>query len=769
MDKSDIEFTVGLNTSPAEQQLSNLYKDVKSHNDRIQRLLANPKNFSEQKYTSDLSKLETMYGKYGNGSGTSVGNFTKSQYEVFSKLIASVAKYEYEMERIAQRGSSIMSSVNTYSTNKNRVDAHPGMFNERLKSVTDMELERLEIERNKAVARGSYETWKNLTSDNILALPAPKTETKEKNTDTAIQEEKEVVEENKKDNTELNDKILKWGKIAAIVYAIKKVLEGLSKVWKFGAETITSRNANLDQDLGFFSIDPEGAMRANVDTTRAVLYAGIRNMGENSPVSKEGLDYTAQKFTELWTAAMSGREVDARTTIDAQRLKEFFGIDLTVAGLLTGQREGKTATDIQLDVMKKVEAQLEKLNEVDQTTKGQVIDSLRNILGDEMVNAIVANFNKNARIDNSETRLTVAEKLEQAGGSALNLRDFTEKTTNAVLSLSRLKDSLEELKNTLVEDLAPAFTSVTDALTSFVDWINRKMTKTETDTVTPGGLGSTKPLNKDLKSTDEGDVFGTKPQRKASAREKLKTAKNADEVLDAIYELNPNLMTEGSIEALKQQQYINDAYDALASGTLDENSTNPFERYLANYEYGGLKGLPALQLAEKKGVFGKGWKGGQWVFREAIKGKRLQRPQREDYWAGPIGALAFKNASNEYQNWLDFFYNSKLFADFATGEFGEGGASDWGEGKGKFNYLVDPSYFKTADAWYDALKRYKEEMKDFGSEYIKSFNLPSKESLWGEDKKLQFEEVVFRLELTDGRVVDSVRRTPEEVIVGSSR
>ena len=200
MNKSDIEFTVGLNTSPAEQQLSNLYNDVKSHNDRMQRLLANPTNFSEQKYTSDLSKLETMYGKYGNSSGTSVGNFTKSQYEVFSKLIASVAKYEYEMERIARRGSSIMSSVNTYSTNKNRVDAHPGMFDERLKSVTDMELERLEIERNKSVARGSYETWKNLTSSNILALPAPEGAKKTEEEKTPVDVVKKVTDEDKKDN-----------------------------------------------------------------------------------------------------------------------------------------------------------------------------------------------------------------------------------------------------------------------------------------------------------------------------------------------------------------------------------------------------------------------------------------------------------------------------------------------------------------------------------------------------------------------------------------
>lgn len=757
MNKSDIEFTIGLNTSPAEQALSNLYNDVKSHNDRMQRLLANPTNFSEQKYTSDLSKLETMYGKYGNGSGTSVGNFTKSQYEVFSKLIASVARYEYEMEKIARRGSSIMSSVNTYSTNKNRVDAHPGMFDERLKSVTDMELERLEIERNKSVARGSYETWKNITSSNILALPAPEGAKKTEEEKTPVDIVKNVTDENKKDNIELNEKILKWGKILAIIHLVKRAINGLANVWKFGAEVATSRNANLDQDLGFFSIDPEGAMRANTDTTRAMLYAGIRNMGANSPVSKEGLDYTAQKFTEMWTAAMSGREVDARTTIDAQRLKEFFGIDLTVAGLLTGQREGKTATDVQLEVMKKVETQLTKLNEADQTTKGQVIDSLRNILGDEMVNAIVANFNKNQRIREGDTQYTVAEKLQQAGGSALNLRDFTEKTTEAVLSIGRLKESFEELKNTLVEDFAPAFVIVTDALSKLVDWVNRKLTKTTEDTVTPGGLSTNFIVDSALRGSDEGEVFGDKKQKKMSASDKLKNATTANEFLDAIYLLNPNLKTEGSLERLKQNQYINDAMDALASGSLDENSLNPLERYLANYEYGGLKGIEALRLAEKKGVFGSIKKGGQWIFRQAIRGNKVEQPTRAGW---DITGLAYKNAKNQYSNWEDAFLTSSLFQSFANTEFGVGGASDWNEEKGFFDYLMDPKYYETANDWYDAVKKYKDELGDFGNEYIKSIKLPSKESLWGEDKKLQFDEVKFILETTDGRTLYTVTQAP---------
>lgn len=768
MNKSDIEFTVGLDTSPAEQKLSKFLTDVQSHKNRVQKLLDNPTQYSEQAYQSKLEKLETMQNRYGIDRVNINSNVPNNDYHRFMNLQNAVARYEREMNKIFERGNSVISVANAYSNQKNTRDAHPGMFDERMKSVTDMELQRLEVLRQQRIAQGSYETWKNLTSNNTLALPAPASKTSETKADDSkspVEQIKDVTEGDKKDNNELKEKLVLWGKIGASIYAIKKVISGLAKLWKFGAETVTSSNANLKQDLGFFSVDPVGAMRANTDATRGMIYAGIRNLGENSPVSKEGFDYTAQKFTEIWTAAMSGRDVDTRTAIDVQRLKDYFGIDLSASALLTGQREGKTATDVQLDVMKKVEKQLDKLNNADETTKGQLIDSLKNVLGEEMINAIVSNYNKNLRIDKQDLQLTVAERLEQAGGSTLHTRDFTEKTEMAVFALGQLKNSLEELKGTLVEDLAPAFVSATNAVTSFVSWVNKKMTQKVQDSVTPGNAGSGIILNKGLKETDEGKVFETVSDKKTKAKEGIKSAKNANEFLDALYWLNPNIVTEGDIENIKLRQYVDDAYDALANGTLDPNSKNPFEAYLANYEYKGKKGIEALKLAEQKGVFGRGRKSGQWIFRKAIRGERLQRPKREDYWDNVVGTAKYNADVSEYQGWYDFFINSSLVSEFNKSEFGEGGASDWDMSKGLFNYFVNPDYFETADEWYDALSEYKKQMEEsgYGKEYWKYFNLPSKESLWGEDMHLDFGEVVFTIQTTDGRVIQSQRMTGEIV------
>ena len=76
-----------------------------------------------------------------------------------------------------------------------------------------------------------------------------------------------------------------------------KVIEGLVKLGSLSLILQPSRNTNINQESGFFSTDPVGALNSNIDRTRPSLYAGIRNMGANAPVSKAGLDYMTTRIT----------------------------------------------------------------------------------------------------------------------------------------------------------------------------------------------------------------------------------------------------------------------------------------------------------------------------------------------------------------------------------------------------------------------------------------------------------------------------------------
>ena len=770
MNKSDIEFTVGLDTSPAEQKLSKFLTDVQSHKNRVQKLLDNPQMYSNQAYESKLSKLETMQNRYGIERVNINSNIPSNEYHRFMNLQNAVARYEREINKISERANSVLSVANSYSTRNSNV-YQPNFADAYMQKFANAEA----IKRNQTFAQGAYATWlKTFGNNNVLSLPAP--QEKSINYEMHPWNEKNMADVNKKDNIELKDKLLIWGKILTVVYAVKKTVEGLAKVWRFGADTATSRNNNINEELGFFSTDPVGAMNANVDKTRSMLYAGVRNMGANAPVSKEGLDYATSKITEMWTAAMSGRNVDARTTIDAQRLKDFFGIDLTVAGLLTGEREGKTATDIQIDMMEKVEQQLSKLNEADDITKGQVIDSLKNILGSELIDAIVSNYNKNLKIEIGD-RLTLSEKLLGVGGSALSPQDLTAKTNSAVTALSDFHTALENLKNTITVTFAPAFVSVTNSLTDFVNWLNRKMTKTTgekdetggySSDVAPEAIKSSGHINWISKGSSSGNIFGTPSERASKANELLKNATSVNDVLDAVYLLNPFVQTEGNIEGLKTRKFAREIGSALVSGTIDPNSSNPFIRKIANYEYGGKVGLDAFKQALKMGEFGNL---NEMKFLSSLvfdpsefEDKTVEDflPKKYESMSGDKKTKAYEKALKALEKYnynknkrkfaaINQLMSTDVFGRWVLEIFGEGGAYDLKEDESLSSYLFDPTSYETAEDYYNAIKSLKEsfDANRWGREYIQSFDLPSMEELAGADKKLDFGEVKFRLTLTD--------------------
>lgn len=758
MNKADVEFTVGLNTSPAERQLDVFYQKLKSKNNIVFSANTDANGF----IPPTPRNYPTTFGSESNLPATSITRALEKITSFFQGQSQGIPGWRWA-------GSSVWNEQRKIGYDNLPTNFSGNKVQETISYIFKQQANQLWRYAGSSTAGSTYDDFMNTGGGK------PPTTGDVKYTMHPWQD-KHMADINKKDNIELKDKLLIWGKILAVVYAVKKAVDGLAKAWRFGADTATSRNNNINEELGFFSTDPIGATRANVDKTRSMLYAGVRNLGENTPVSKEGLDYFSSKITEMWTAAMSGRNVDARTTIDVQRLKDFFGIDLTVAGLLTGQREGKTATDIQLDVMKKIETQLKKLNEADEITKGQVIDSLKNVLGEEMIDAIVANYNKNIKLELGD-RFTVAERLINAGGSALSPQDLTAKTNDAVTALANFHTALENLKNTITVTFAPAFEAVTNTLTDFVNWLNRKMTKTTgekdetggySSDVAPEAIKSSGHLNWISKSSSAGNVFGTSSERANKANELLKNATSVNDVLDAVYLLNPFVQTEGSIEGLKSRRFAREAGNALISGKLDPNSQNPYIRKIATYEYGGKVGLEAIKQAMKMGVFGNI---NDLKFLSTLifdpteyADKTVEDflPKKYDSMSGDKKAKAYEKALKALEKYnynknkkkyaaINQLMSTDVFGSWVTELFGEGGTFDLKEDESIASYLFDPTSYETPEDYYNALKSLKEsfDANRWGREYISSFELPSVEELAGFDKKLDFGEVKFRLTLTD--------------------
>lgn len=725
MNKGDVEFTVSLNTSPAERQLDLLDKKVK----------ASSHVYSQVFKDMGPGGFKMVGQPYQNGN-----NFGVPSVQVLERSLSTVTnameRFAHIVETMSARMVNFTTVGNPYSSNPRTIYASnnvagylpyntspnikpwsPTEYYTRAQAnaindpnkVFDYLIQKRMAEQNNPYmgvydrfnnlhssqgASGMYDIWKGLFGKRgLLALPAPL----QKSEDNKTQEEqsKEVFEEDKKDNDELKHKLKLWGGILATVYSLKKVLEGLSKLWKFGAETISNVNSNINEESGYFSVDPEGALRANSDKTRAMIYAGIRNMGKNTPVSKSGFDYSASKITDVYEAAMAGRNVDQRTTTDIQRLNDYLGIDLTPASLLTGIRNGKTATDFELDIMDKFEQQLSNIAKYDEITKGQIYDSLRNVLGDEMVNAIVANSNKNLKISDPNQRMLLSELLISKGGSAIPAGNLTESTTGAVNSLSELNEAIQKLKNTLVTELGPAFTSITNALTRGIEWINEKLNKVEGEKNALGEIKS-KVSIASLTSSEysryrnfkqkEDDTKDKYTDKEKIVRDALRS-KDPVKILDALYLAQPQTKSAADIENLMIKQQEENVGQALREGYFDPNSSNPIIRALANkpYYYKGQKltGYEAFKT-------------------ELATGENLS-------WDTDEIKRLFYNIDNmsEHDILLAMRNFVKLNPDaksaFASA-FDKGGQFDFNTGMGIFKYLYDIKNFSSYEDQYQALK-----------------------------------------------------------------
>lgn len=689
MDKADVEFTVGLDTSPAERQLDILYERMTG----VRRVSSIETDRSTQPRsiipTPPRDILTANAHRETNLPATTITRELARIAQVFQRQSQGIPGWRYAGSSTWNEQKKI-GYDNLPATSANR------MFQDAI-NFSFINRQQKWRYAGSSYARSAYDDFEDINNGGVPPKGPPIDPSTDGNKEP--EDKKDLVQKNKKDNEELKEKSRLWLKIAGTIYAIRKILQGLAKVWKFGAETITGVNSNINEESGYFSTDPEGALRANTDKTRSVLYAGIRNMGNNAPVSKQGLDYATNKITDMWTKAVTGQSVDTQTAIDAQRLKDFFGIDATVAGLLTGKREGKTATDIQIDIMDKVESQLSKLANADEITKGQVTESLKNILGPELIDAIVANANKNKKIDDPNLRLSLAELLMSHGDSAIPAGKLTEATAGTVNSISELKDSFQQLKNTLLTELAPAIISIVDTITAGVNWINKKLNKTDGEKNALGEAKSKVSVTsltddklsrwKNIKQgkEDTKDKYGDKGKITSDAL----SSKDPLKILDALYLSQPEAETAADIEnlAIKQQEMV--VGDALKAKRFDPNSKSPIIRELAKHKYKSYTGYQAfaMELANEEGL---GW--------DSEDVRRL--------FSADINDMSEFEMLEAMRN---FVKNNRDVRDAFSNAFDEkkGGELDFGTTMDVFKYLYSIKNFSSEQDRYDALQALADE------------------------------------------------------------
>ena len=601
------------------------------------------------------------------------------------------------------RVPSVSKNLDTQASKLSKID-------EALNALLKGDPKNLTSSKLNSLQRRLDTVMRNLRKDSKLLGPAIDASKKTNEEKEAVED---ITEQGEKQTRNLLGKVLILGKIISSLYLIKRIVSSIQSVWNNFAKLTGQKWANINEEKGFFSIDPAAALNANVDTTRPRLYAALRNLGGNAPVSKNALDEMAGKFTTAWQNAMSGKSVDTALAIDTERLNRYFGINLTPEALLAGLQDGQTATDMQLDILDKIQSNLKLLTELSDPERAQVESSIRGLLGDEMANALIAFQNRQLLLPEGDRKL-FSQWLLQFGGSAVIGGRLVSENEGAVTALGNLKEALSILTNEITEIFSPAFTNFTKGLTKFVEWLNNKFNFDKQSEKYVYGTDKN-PLTLSAFINEKNKFFGgvsgdiqSKEDRKADKElgkefaQVVEKNRKTYETSNDIYEqflvafANQSEFRTGEAvergEKLKAKSITDQWVGMIMSGKgFGQKYNNALLTSLANWSYQTKTGT---MLSGKDALY-------QML---SESGDVPDIVQRLFYNPSDMNDVEIESAKN-------FLLQNKWIRALYEGQFGEGGALDLNENilkdpKKYIEYLLNPLDFINEETFFSAFKAF---------------------------------------------------------------
>ena len=582
---SDITFTIGLNTSPAEKDIAEFQKLLK-HNDKINTLNTLRSNASssysslmnagkwvrsgdayevqdyERMLRQQASRIRGLDRTLRQSFTISPREFTlkgDSYYNMPPAVIgrAQTAYNNYAFRRDAfnnmmgRAGQNVLAlpapktTLEDIELNEfaNRLNGNGGrnefeernlqklsLLSERRKASFDFTQAESDEERNDAIKRYT-------NADQALkALNQKEKKSKEAKKEIA-KEEKNIAKEEKNNAKEEKGSLIRFGKMLATLHLIKKVLSSIKDIWKRLSDTelkVTQRDV---KEKGFFGVDAYSAMHANVDRSYAVISRGLGYMGAAAPFSMDAFDSVLKQLQDLNLKAISGQGIaDEQLVISLQRLSDSLGMGFNIKDILTDPN--LNLTDFLTNLMNSVEKFLPKLNSLDDIKKSLVTNDIIKALGPELANALVYNYNYNQRTGGTST---VMEQVTSKGTNAYGLIDYTEEAKKFADALASSRSALDDFKVALGGILAPTGKKILDKgtqLASEATMVINSNTSANTGLnylLQFGSFGETwLPFTNAKKDSKEQEDWFKQQKNKEVAAEKLKGAKDLNDLGDIL-------------------------------------------------------------------------------------------------------------------------------------------------------------------------------------------------------------------------------------------
>ena len=589
---SDITFTIGLNTSPAEKDIAEFQKLLK-HNDKINTL-----NTLRSNASSSYSSLMNAGKWVRSGDAYEVQDYERMLRQQASRIrgldrtlrqsfTISPREFTLKGDSYYNMPPAVIGSAQTaYNNYAFRRDAFNNMMGRAGQNVLalpapkttleDIELNEFANRLNSNGGRNEFEE-RNLQKLSLLSerrkasFDFTNAESDEErndaikrytNADQALkalnqkekkskEAKKETAKEEKNNAKEEKGSLIRFGKMLATLHLIKKVLNSIKNIWKRLSDTelkVTQRDV---KEKGFFGVDAYSAMHANVDRSHAVISRGLGYMGAAAPFSMDAFDSVLKQLQDLNLKAISGQGIaDDQLVISLQRLSDTLGMGFNIKDIFTDPN--LNLTDFLTNLMNSVEKFLPKLNSLDDIKKSLITNDIIKALGPELANALVYNYNYNQRTGGTST---VMEQVTSKGTNAYGLIDYTEEAKKFSDALASSRAAIDDFKTALGGVFGPTGKKILDKGTQLASEatmaINSQASKNT-------GLNyllqysnlnkSWKPFTDTKKDSKEQEEWYKKQENKEIAAKALEGAKDLNDIGDildyAFY--NPTALAAGT-------------------------------------------------------------------------------------------------------------------------------------------------------------------------------------------------------------------------------
>ena len=425
MNESDIEFTVGLDLSDAERKINKFQSEMRMADAAFERITGqsaaprttNPRGLGIENFSPVDASLTNAARKFETA-------VSLASEKLRMQAERAAARKEYNAAYKVNDAAGMQTASEKFAT-----------ANQNLKNIADIEKANREEEK------------------------------KQKEIELQDIKQEEITEETKAQNREYNESYIKLSKLHKLLLSILAVWKAI----KSAVQANVDMSARLNEEKGFFSVDSRTVFEANRDKTYAAIHRGAENLGKASPFSASSFDAFVTQMQEIRLKAMRGEGIaDDQYVIAMQRLFDNLGIGENASDLLSNGNVN--LVDLGVKMLSLLENKglpaLDKMSGVD---RDLLSGDMLKIFGKEVVNGVMAHLNKRAITGKQETAI---EEMLRQGGNAVSFNDLTTATDSVTQSFTTFKKAIDELKQVLLVDLAPALTTFFDVITKFANWIS---------------------------------------------------------------------------------------------------------------------------------------------------------------------------------------------------------------------------------------------------------------------------------------------------------